>query len=373
MRSLVGLALLGLIVGCGGDGSDAGNVPAEATAMQEYVESGVTLMVQRLGGLESFYPFLLSPGSPGAGDLQFDPDPSQGAPPFSYIFSIPVDGNWDGIDETTVAGNAAFNGDPASAAVGFGGHVDLTMATLGGLGNFDGGLDFTLASTGRQMSGSGVFSEVVSGNATTLTVNPAGPLEMSAARGTGDSVANACGYSLAGDVQLDVVGPTGALSSSLGFAHNRSSVAMTGATFTDTLGVETALPDTDFVIDCAGSESINDWAGVFTQNWACLPPEFGQATLTITVASATTISISDEDPPGSGDVNVYQATLVPGNPHVVKGFFIAGPSGNTYREDFTWTLASDGSGFWQISSYAYQEGPSQGFGGLCGAKASLAP
>lgn len=53
---------------------------------------------------------------------------------------------------------------------------------------------------------------------------------------------------------------------------------------------------------------------------------------------------------------------------VLKGFFIGGPPGSTYREDFIWTLGLDGR-FTQISAYVYQEGSQTGQGGFCVASA----
>ena len=109
------------------------------------------------------------------------------------------------------------------------------------------------------------------------------------------------------------------------------------------------------------------------QDWSCIPGEFGSATLTLELSGNDKISITDEDPPSSGDIDTYQATVIAGNPHVLRGFFIGGPPGATYREDFSWILSEDGNGFSQISSYVYQEGPNQGSGGLCGGRAARGP
>ena len=87
-------------------------------------------------------------------------------------------------------------------------------------------------------------------------------------------------------------------------------------------------------------------------------------------AGSDTVTITDEDPPGSGSTRTYTATMVAGSPHALRGFFIAGPAGNRYREDFTWTRTKNGNGFSQFSVYTYIEGPNLGKGGICGATAT---
>ncbi len=364
--------LLAAIAACGSDGSGASTIPADAKTLDSYVKSGVNLLIPRLGGVEASLPFLLNPGSPGADGLTFTPDPTPGAPPNSYLFTIPIDGNGDGVNETSLSGQAAFNGDPSTAGTGFGGHLDLTLTTAGGLGDFTGTLDFTLTAEGREISGTGTFSEVVTGNTTTLTVDPSHPVLMKPATGAANSVANACGYSLNGNAAIEVAGSNGTLASVFNFLSSRKSVSVTSASYTDNDGHTTTLADASVVIPCAGGTT-GDWTGTFQQRWGCLPPEFGTATLTLAPAGSSTINITDEDPPGSGDIDNYQATAVPGNPHLLKGYFIGGPPGSTYREDFTWTLADNAESFSQISRYTYLEGPGVGTGGLCGGRATRTP
>jgi hypothetical protein len=361
-------ALVLLIPACSSS-SESNSLPADAAQMFTYLKTGVTLIVPRLGGAGAVFPFALNPGAPGAGGIQFSPDPSPGAPPNSYVFTLDIDGDGNGSTETTATGSATFNGDPASAWDGFGGHVTLTMQTAGGLGDLSGSLDFVMGATGGNVSGSGTFTEVITGNTTTVTVDPATPLHIEMARGTTNSVANACGSSLNGKVQLDVDGPTGTMTSTWSFDNTRKPVRVMNASFTDNSSKTTSIPDADVTVPCGQSASVSDWNGVFNQNWACAPPEFGSATLTLSV-SGNQVNITDEDPPNSGDFNNYQASVVSGNPHVVRGFFISGPVGSTYREDFTWILANGGASFAQISKYVYLEGPSQGNGGYCGATAT---
>lgn len=372
MRLASASVLLGIVVACGGSGSDSGSLPPDAEAMQAYLRNGVTLVVPRLGGAGAVIIFALNPASPGATGVQFDPDLSPGAPPNSYIFSGSLDGDGDGSSETTFSGSATFTGDPASAGPGFGGDVVLSLDSEDGLGTITGDLHFDLTATGGEVSGTGTFTEVVTGNATTVTVGAGAPVQIQMATGASNSVANACGSSLHGDIQVDVSGPSGSMNSSWGFANTRKTVAVTGASFTDNNNQTTDIPDASVTIPCGQSRPLGDWTGEFLQHWACIPPEYGSATLTLSIGG-NQVSITDEDPPGSGDLNTYSAGVVSGNPHVVRGFFISGPTGNTYREDFTWILALDGNSFSQVSSYTYLEGPNQGSGGLCGGQATRQP
>ncbi len=371
-RVFIVFALL-LLADCGDGGSPSEGLPPDAVALADYTETGVNVIVPRLGGFEALLPALLSPGAPGSEDLSFTPDLAPGAPANSYNFNVPYDGNGDGLNETTLSGHATFNDAPANAGPGFGGTVTLSIETLGGLGSFAGTMNFTLTETGREFSGSGTFTEVLTGNTTAVTIDAASPLQMKVATGTGNAVANACGYSLDGNVAVVTSGNRGSLASIWGFSSSRSQVAVTGAVFTNTGGQSTNLPDSNIEIPCGDTGSIQDWTGTFLQRWACLPPEYGQAQLTLAVTGPNTIQITDEDPPGSGDVQVYTATAIPGNPHVVRGFFIGGEAGNQYREDFAWTLVPNGQRFSQISRYVYQEGANQGSGGMCGGAATRGP
>lgn len=372
MKHRVCWTLVAVLAACdSGSGSDP--LPDDAQEMRDYLETGVTMILPRLGGIGGVFPIAFNPGVPGSTDITFTPDPTPGAPPNSYVFTIDVDGDGDGTTETTFTGSAAFNGDPATAWDGFGGHVTLTMQTAGGLGSMTGDLDFVLTANGGDVSGTGTFVEGVTGNATTVTVDQANPLHIELARGTSNSVANACASSLDGDAAIDVDGPTGTLNSTWEFDNTRKPVRVKGASFTDTGNKTTNIPDRDVTIPCGQSGSFSSWNGEFLQDWACVPAEFGSATLTLSTTGGNQVDISDEDPPASGDIATYSANVVGGNPLVVSGFFIGGPTGNTYREDFSWILDSDGSGFSDISKYVYLEGPSQGSGGYCGGRATRVP
>lgn len=369
MRRALVLVLAVLLAGCSGsDDSPSPEVPEGARSLDNYLKSGVELMFPGVARLDGLLPFLMNPGAPPATGVSFVPDTSPGAPPNSYLFEAPLDGDSDGSLETTLTGRAVLNGDPASPGVGFGGHLDLTVESVGGLGNFTGSLDFRLTEAGTELSGTGNFSDAITGAVTSLHVDAAEPLVVAVATGAANSVGNACAYSLDGDIGVTVIGASGSLASSWGFASNRREARITDGVFTDSEEHATDLPDGSYEIPCGGG-SIGDWNGVFLQDYGCLPPESGQARLTITVTGTNRIHISDEDPPGSGDTNMYDATIVSGNAHVLRGFFIAGPDGSHYREDFTWTLSDDRGLFTQISHYQYTEGLLQGTGGICSATA----
>ncbi|MEQ1804821.1 MAG: hypothetical protein ABL900_05530 [Burkholderiaceae bacterium] len=295
------------------------------------------------------------------------------APPHSIVFSGPYDGNGDGINETTMTGQATFNSDPASTWAGLSGqvHLDVNIPILGEL--FSADVAFTITSSERQLSGSGTYTEPISGDTITMTVAAGTPLVVKPATGAPGAVSNACGYSLNGQMRLQSAGSAGTLTSFWNFTPDSPSVVVNGASFTDHAGQTVAMPDSTVDLRCGSNGSITDWVATFDQNYACLPRESGQARLTIAATGPDTITITDEDPPGSGSVNTYQATLVTANPHAVRGFFIAGPPGSNYREDFNWTLGKNGSGFSQVSTYTYIEGVNQGVAGICVASAKRLP
>jgi hypothetical protein len=356
-----------LLAGCGGSDGQSKAIPPAAATMSANLKTGMARSVQRLAGYEAGLVFALNPGSPLSSNISIAPDGTPGAPPFSYVFSGPYDGNQDGYEETTLNGKASFVSDPASAWDGIDGQATINAQIPGGLHGYAGQMHFTFTPTQGQVYGTGTFS-VALGDQTSLTIDPAKPLVIKPATGLPGAVDNACGYSVEGDLHVDVTGSSGSYSSDWSFTSSQPNAAVSGATFTDTGGMTTNLPNSSVKLDCGSGGSINDWAGTYTQNWSCFPQESGQATLTLAVNGANSISVTDEDPPGSGNIDVYPATVLGASPHVVKGFFIGGPPGNTYREDFIWTLGLDGR-FTQISSYVYQEGPQTGHGGFCVASA----
>lgn len=366
------LLSLFLISACGGGSEELSAIPVEASEMDSELKSNMARFMPLAVNAETSLIFVLNPGTPMAQGVTVTPDTSPGAPPYTVTFSGPYDRNGDGIDETTMSGHATFDSDPDIAWSGVSGEVavDVSIPLIGHLYHSD--ISFTILSDERQISGSGTFTEPLTGDTTTMTIPAASPLVIKAADETASAISNACGYSLNGQIRLDVTSSDGTLTSYWNFSSSSASVAVNGTTFTDTSGNTTALPNSSVNLIC-NSGSIDDWVGSFDQFYACLPRESGQARLTIAVAGPGTITVNDEDPPGSGDSRTYQATILGDNTHAARGFFIGGPVGNRYREDFNWTLARNSSSFSQISRYEYTEGPNIGSGGICVALARRLP
>jgi hypothetical protein len=377
MRRLSIPALIVLLfMGCSGSGgSDQQNttptsttpIPAAATAMDSTLTSDTDKLTSQVAKFDGILMGIFSPGTPLAPGVVLSPAPP-GAPPNSFTFSGPYDSNGDGMNDTTISGQATFIDDPAFAWSGVTGQavVDVDIPIVGQL--FHANVNFSITSAERRLSGSGTFTNVFTGNTTTMTVAAATPLVVKPATGAAGAVSNACAYSLNGQMLLEVTGSSGALTSTWNFSSNSAGVVVNNKTFTDPSGQTTVLPDSTVFMPCGSGGTINDWVGTYDQQWACLPREFGQATITISVTGPNTVEIMDSDPPGSPPVT-YTATTIGGDPHALRGFFISGPVGFRFREDFNWTMRRGLSGFRQSSSYVFFEGPNIGKGGLCVASA----
>lgn len=379
MRRLSIPALIVLLfMGCSGSGgsdpqtpppTSTTPIPAAATAMDSTLTSDTDKLTSQVAKFDGILVGIFSPGTPLAPGVVLSPDPSPGAPPHSFTFSGPYDSNGDGMNDTTISGQATFNTDPSDFAwssVTGQAVVDVDIPIVGQLFHAD--VNFSITSTERRLSGSGTFTNVFTGNITTMTVAAARPLVVKPATGAAGAVSNACSYSLNGQMFLEVIGSSGTLTSTWNFSSNNTGVAVNNKTFTDSSGQTTLLPDATVFMPCGASGTINDWVGTYDQHWACLPLEFGQATITISVTGPNTVEIMDSDPPGSLPVT-YTATTIGGNPHALHGSFISGPAGFRYREDFYWTMRKGLPGFRQSSSYVFFEGPNTGKGGLCVASA----
>ncbi len=308
--------------------------------------------------------FILNPGTALAQGIVLTPDSTPGVPPNTFTFTGPYDGNEDGFNETTLSGRVTFNGDPDNFAVdwpGFTGQTttDVNIPVLGHM--YHSSLNFTMTSSSHQMSGTGTFFNPLTGNTTSMT-DSGTPLVIRPATRAAGAVSNACGYSLDGQMVIEVAGPTGTLQGTWTFSGNSAQAAVTGRTFTDTAGVVTPLPNTTVESQCGGTGTINDWVGTYEVRWACLPRESGSHTVTITVTGPDTVNIDDEG-------EFYTARTIGGNPHALRGFFIDGPTGFQYREDFNWTMQKNLSGFAQTSQYVYTDGAQIGNGGVCVASA----
>lgn len=354
------------LLSCGGGDS---TLPADK-ALQQALAANMAQFAPLLTTVESNLLTLLNPGLNQ--HVTVTPDNGAGAAPYSYLFSGTFDGNGDSVEETQIDGNVTYADDPATGWSGMNGHavVDVTIPLIGDVYHAD--VTMTMTMTERQMYGAGTFHDPLSGNTTTVTVAQATPLLAKPATGMAGEIANACGYSMDGTALLEISGPQGVLDSEWTFSPDSEQVVTANTTFTDLSGNTIGLPDSTVMLGCGETVgTINDWTATYDQRWACLPFEFGDATLDLSVSGPDTVTISDEDPPGSGNVTIYQAQLISSNPHLVRGFFIAGPSGNQYREDFNWTLR--GPVFSQISQYIYTQGPATGTGGICIGSAHRVP
>ena len=370
---LAPFALLSLayLYGCGG--SDGGPPPSPATKMMTALTADMTRGLTRMAMLETGAVLIMNPGSTLSPNVTSAPDFSAGAPPNTVIYGGKYDGNADGSDETTVNWRVTFVNDPNDLFNGFnggqgGGTIDINILSL--MHVYHGNIAFNLGMSEHRVSGTGTFSNPVSGTTTTMTASASDPLTMQLADGSANARANACAHSFHGAVQLSVAGSDGTLASQWRFARDSSTVAVTGATFTTPAGQSTAIPDTSVDLGCDGSNNINDWVGRYQIRWACLPAEFGEFTTRITVKNLTTVSmLDDEDTPDEA----YEATVIGSSARAIRGFFIGGPDFARYREDFNWTLNPNGSGFSQTSRYHYIEGTQVGLGGICVARATRIP
>lgn len=373
--SRASLALLGALLamvfpGCSGGGNGSGAnppdpIPPDATAAAAKMNEQMLKVMPMLARAQSGFLFMLNPDAGLTPGVTLAPDLQPGAAANSYTFDGAYDGNDDFIDETSISGSVTFGGDPASldwSPLTGQATIDVDIPVVGHV--YHATIAFTATATMAQISGSGTFTNPMTGETTTIDIPAGQPVVVTPASQAGGPIANACGFNVDGSVPIQRSGPTGILNATWMFSTDTASVAVQNASFRDPAGLSTPMPDSTVALTCGTGGTINDWVGDYDQDWACLPSEHGNARLTLTATGATTLSVADEDPPGSGDVNTYAVTTVSGSPHAATGFFDAGPVGNRYREHFTWALGKDG-GFSEWSHYAYTEGPNIGSGGMC--------
>ena len=377
LLAVIPLTLFALVPACGGSDDDTPPAPlaasgsADATAAAARLSTDLARSAARLGSLEAGVVTMLNVGSPLAPGITVAPDPSAGATPNSFTFNGTYDGNGNGQAETTVDGRIAFVNDPTDFNAGFNGATGtaaVSIDILGGLMHvYRGNVAYTLGMNEHRVGGGGTFTNPMTGSTTTMNIDPAQPLSIKLADSTANARPNACAHSLNGQAQFSVVGSAGTLASQWRFAHDSTTVAVTGASFTSTAGQTTLLPDSQVDLGCSPGGSINDWSGRFRIQWACLPREFGEFNTTITVKNATTLTMIDD---GDTASDAYEASVIGSSPRAIRGFFIDGPMGGRYREDFNWTLGFDSNGFSQTSRYVYFEGLLTGRGGICAARAT---
>jgi hypothetical protein len=369
-----------LLVACGGGGGGNGAknqpqvIPPDATAADGRQKSLMSRFVPQLANAQAGFLYIMNPDAGVTPGVTFMPDFGAGVPANTYTFDGAYDGNGDGVSETTISsGTVTFADDPLSYAWSpLTGQATLAidLPLIGQVSSTT--LTFTATATEIRISGSGTFTNPLSGETTTIDIPAAEPIIVKPVSAASGLVANACGYNIDGSVPVQMTGSTGTLNSIWLFSPNTSMVAVQQTSFRDTTGLRTMMPDSSVTLTCGAGGSIDDWAATYDQTWVCLPFEHGRATLTLAVSNANTVTITDEDPPGSGDTAVYTATTVGASPHVVQGFFDGGEVGNTYREHFTWTL-KDNDDFSDVSHYVYSEGSNMGSGGICAANARRVP
>ena len=372
-------ALLAMpLSGCGGGGNGQGAnppdaIPPDATTADARTKEQMLKLIPMLAKAQSGFLLMLNPDVGLTPGVTLVPDLQPGAPANSFTFDGTYDGNDDLISETSISGSVTFGGDPSSldwSPLTGQVTVDVDIPVIGHV--YHATLAFAATESMTQISGTGTFTNPMTGEATTIDIPAGQPLIVRPASQAGGVVANACGFNVDGSVPIQRTGPTGTFNATWLFSPNTTSAAVQQASFRDPAGVSTAMPDSTVAVTCGAGGTVDDWVAAYDQYWACLPTEHGSARLTLTATGATTLSVTDEDPPGSGDVNAYTVTTVGVSPHAATGFFDAGPAGNAYREHFAWTLGKDG-GFSQLSRYAYTEGPNIGRGGICAAIVKRVP
>ena len=370
---VLGALLSTMLPACGGGGGNGSGanppnaIPPDATAADAKMKEQMLKVMPMLAKAQSGFLFMLNPDAGLTPGVTFLPDLQPGAPANSYTFAGTYDGNDDLFSETSISGSVAFGGDPSSlnwSPLTGQATIDVNIPVVGHV--YQSTLAFTATETMLQISGSGTFTNPMTGETMTIDIPAGQPVTVTAASQAGGVVANACGFNVDGSVPIQRSGPTGTLNATWLFSPNTASVAVQQVSFRDPAGLSTPMPDSTVALTCGAGGTIDDWVAAYDQYWVCLPTEHGSARLTLTATGATTLSVTDEDPPGSGDVNAYTVTTVDVSPNAATGYFDAGPVGNRYREYFAWTLGKDG-GFSQMSRYAYTEGPNIGSGGICAA------
>ena len=158
MRRLSIPALIVLLfMGCSGSGgsdpqtpppTSTTPIPAAATAMDSTLTSDTDKLTSQVAKFDGILVGIFSPGTPLAPGVVLSPDPSPGAPPHSFTFSGPYDSNGDGMNDTTISGQATFNTDPSDFAwssVTGQAVVDVDIPIVGQLFHAD--VNFSITST----------------------------------------------------------------------------------------------------------------------------------------------------------------------------------------------------------------------------------
>jgi hypothetical protein len=368
-RAIAALCLSLLIPGCGGDDPDLSGVPAAAMELDTNLKSSLVRVMPLAANIQSSFVFILNPDSVLSQGVALTPDTSPGAPPHAFNISGDFDGNGDGYSETQLTGRAVFAADPTSINTSFSsvsGQMDIDIS-IPLIQIYHATVNYTVTAAQATVSGTGTLTNPLTGTATTLTVPANAPLVIKPATGAANAVANACGHSMDGAAQVTVAASTGTLRTTAEFSDSSTSVGLRATTFVDGAGQTSNLPNSSTNLHCGGgSAALADWVATYDVSWACLPRESGEERVTISVNGSSTLAIAEE-----GNPSGYAADLVGPSPHAVRGFYIDGPAGSRYREDFNWTLLKNGD-FTQFSTYRFFEGSTTGNSGICAATARRA-
>jgi hypothetical protein len=339
-------------------------VPAAALALDSALKSSLVRVMPQAANIQGSLVFVLNPGSTLSQGVALTPDTSPGAPPNAFNISGTFDGNGDGLRETQMTGRAVFPADPATSWTSVSGQMvlDVSIPLVGHV--YHASVDYIVTSAQSSMSGTGTFTNPLTGTTTTLTVPANSPLIIKPATDAANAKANACGHSIEGTAQVSVAAASGTYRTTAAFSAASPTIGMRSTTYVDSGGQTSNLPDSSTDLNCGGSSAtLADWVATYDVRWACLPREAGQYRTTIAVNGASTLAITD-----LGASSSYAASLVGSSPHAVRGFTIEGPVGSRYREDFTWTLLKNGD-FTESSSYVFFEGFFNGSGGICASTA----
>ncbi len=335
--------------GCGGGGDGAAKGTTSELGL--YTEDGLSLSGTFGSEVHQILPMLLVPSAAAANGIVLTPDTSPGAAPNTYLCQIPLDLGGDGTNETVVDATLVLNGDLFTFGPGFGGTIEGTITRGGAV--VAASLAFRFPGDGEiEISGTVSLAGALSGIDVTATIDAAAPIVVKVATGGAGSIANVCTYSVSGDVRVEAARGIELFSALWTFSSHSRRINVSQVTRVDDQGVSHDDPDSSFEVPCENG-AIADWGGTYDFDWFCNPQEEGDSVFVITVTGPNTIHVDDEG-------LTYDATAVPGNPHVVTGFFID----QGYREDFVWTLSRDGTTFTQQSVYVFL--PPLTGGGVCG-------
>ncbi len=162
VRRLLIVCLVATVGACSGNGVA---IPAQVAALQAALSRQMfTGLPALVGQIIQLLPAFIDPDAAAAAGLTFEPDPSPGAPPNSYLFGYPADADGDGQNDSVVTGSVVLSGDPlTSFGPGFTADVDVTLDRNGGEAIFNAQLHLLFTANGVEVSGNGDFVDHAEG------------------------------------------------------------------------------------------------------------------------------------------------------------------------------------------------------------------